>query len=152
MEKIPVKAVLLIENPSKQTSPIRKMFKELGATPFRVAHVQSIGDAEKYLVGNSVDIILLDLGLEGLDGLDAVRLLQTLVPGVPIVLLSDADDESIAARAIQEGAQDYLIKGQIDTGELKRALLNASKRKIIEGIKSIEKERAQSRSTLSVMP
>jgi diguanylate cyclase (GGDEF)-like protein/PAS domain S-box-containing protein len=143
MEKIPAKTVLLVESLSKHTSPMRKMFKELGATPFRVAHVESIGGAEKYLVGNSVDIILLDLGLAGVDGLDAMRRLQTIVAGVPIVLLCDADDESIAAHAIQEGAQDYLVKGQIDTGELKRALLNASKRKIIEGIKSIEKERAQ---------
>jgi diguanylate cyclase (GGDEF)-like protein/PAS domain S-box-containing protein len=143
MQNIPAKAVLLVENPSKYTSPIRKMFKEMGSQPFRVAHVECIGDAEKYLVGNSVDIILLDLGLAGVDGLDAVRRLQTIVPGVPIVLLCDADDESIAAHAIQEGAQDYLMKGQIDTGELKRALLNASKRKIIEAIKSIEEDRAQ---------
>jgi DNA-binding NarL/FixJ family response regulator len=143
MEKIPPKTVLLVESLSKHTGPIRKMLEELASNPFRVAHVESIGGAERYLVGNSVDIILLDLGLTGAGGLEAVRRLQTIVPGVPIVLLCDADDESTAAHAIQEGAQDYLIKGKIDTGELKRALLNASKRKIIEAIKSIEKERAQ---------
>jgi diguanylate cyclase (GGDEF)-like protein/PAS domain S-box-containing protein len=59
------------------------------------------------------------------------------------VLLCDADDESTAANAIQEGAQDYLIKSQIGTCELKRAILNASKRKNIEGIRSLEEERAQ---------
>ena len=143
MEKVPVKAVLLIEEVCKPTSPTPVMFKTLGSTPFRVAQVESIGDAEKYLVNNSLDIILLDLGLTGVDGLGAMRRLQTIVSEVPIVLLCEAEDESIAAQAIQEGAQDYLIKGQIDAGELKRALLNASKRKIIEGIKSIEKERAQ---------
>jgi diguanylate cyclase (GGDEF)-like protein/PAS domain S-box-containing protein len=143
MEKIPVKAVLLIESLSKHTSPIHELFKELGAKAFWVAHVESIGDAEKYLVEHSVDIILLDLGMTGVDKSDAIRRLQTTVSEVPIVLLCDADDESIAAHAIQEGAQDYLIKGQIETGNLKRALLNASKRKIIEGIKSVEKERAQ---------
>jgi diguanylate cyclase (GGDEF)-like protein/PAS domain S-box-containing protein len=143
MEKTSVRAVLLVEGVSTPTSPTRTMFEELGSAPFRVAHVDSIDDAEKYLVDNSLDIILLDLCPTGVDGLDVVRRLQIIVPDVPIVLLCEAEDESIAAQAIQEGAQDYLIKGQIDAGELKRALLNASKRKIIEGIKSIEKERAQ---------
>ena len=71
MEKVPVKAVLLIEEVCKPTSPTPVMFKTLGSTPFRVAQVESIGDAEKYLVNNSLDIILLDLGLTGVDGPDA---------------------------------------------------------------------------------
>ena len=59
------------------------------------------------------------------------------------MLLSSADDEEIAVQAIQEGAQDYLIKGQIEPRELMRALLNAAERKIIEEIQFVEKERAQ---------
>jgi diguanylate cyclase (GGDEF)-like protein/PAS domain S-box-containing protein len=59
------------------------------------------------------------------------------------VLLSTADDEEIAVQAVQEGAQDYLIKGQIEPRELIRALLNSAARKMIEEGLFIEKERAQ---------
>jgi len=84
------------------------MFKELGSRSFRVAHVESIGDAEKYLVENLVDIVLLDLGLEGTHELEMVRRLQTIALLVSIALRCDASDESIAAHAIQGDAQDYL--------------------------------------------
>jgi diguanylate cyclase (GGDEF)-like protein/PAS domain S-box-containing protein len=59
------------------------------------------------------------------------------------VLLCCADDEAIAVQAMQEGAQDYLIKGQIEPRELMRSLLNAVERKTIEEALFIEKERAQ---------
>ena len=57
-----------------------------------------------------------------------------LTAAVSIVLLASADDEQLAIQAIQEGAQDYLIKGQIESRELLRSLVNASERKIIEEI------------------
>ena len=102
-----------------------------------------MSDAEKYLAGQSVDIVLLDIGLADPTGLEAVKRVRAAAARVSIVLLSSADDEQIAVQAIQEGAQDYLIKGQIEPRELMRALLNAAERKIIEEIQFAEKERAQ---------
>jgi PAS domain-containing protein len=58
-------------------------------------------------------------------------------------VLTGLDDESVAAQALQEGAQDYLIKGQIDTRGLMRALRYAGERKIMEAALFEEKERAQ---------
>lgn len=143
MEKKPAKIVLLIEKQIEQTSLIREMFSELGSSVFELAQTTSISDAERYLLRNSVDIVLLDLGLAEPHGVEAVRRVQITAPHVSIVLLCDADYEPIAVQAIQQGAQDYLIKGQIESRELKRALLNAAERKIIEEMQSAEKERAQ---------
>ena len=74
-----------------------------------------MSDAEKHLAEHAVDIILLDLGLPDAQGLEAVRRAHAAAPRVPLVVLTGLDDESLAAQALQEGAQDYLIKGQIET-------------------------------------
>ena len=74
-------------------------------------------DAEKHLAERDVDIILLDLGLPDVEGVAAVRRVRAAAPRVPLVVLTGMDDEALAALALQEGAQDYLIKGQIDSRE-----------------------------------
>jgi diguanylate cyclase (GGDEF)-like protein/PAS domain S-box-containing protein len=100
-------------------------------------------DAEVYLASRSVDIIILDLGLPDVQGLDAVRRARKAAHSVPLVVLSGLDDESMAVQAMQEGAQDYLIKGQIEPRELLRALRYAVERQVFEETLFEEKERAQ---------
>jgi PAS domain S-box-containing protein len=65
------------------------------------------------------------------------------VRSVPLVVLTVLDDESLAIQALQEGAQDYLIKGQIETRGLLRALRHSVERKIMDDALFVEKERAQ---------
>ncbi len=143
MEQVAAKNVLLIKNQTERAGRIREMFDEMDSNVFQVTHVPSVGDAERYLAGNTVDIILLDLGLTEPHGLETFRRFQTAEPHISMVLLCDAVDEAIAAQGIHEGAQDYLIKGQIEPRELKRALLNALERGSIGEILSVEKERVQ---------
>src|SRR5450631_858183 len=143
MEKRPAKTVLLIENQLEEARRIRDMIDDLGSSIFELSHVESMSDAEKHLATRSVDIVLLDLGLADPQGLEAVRRVRAAAPHAAIVLLSSADAEAIAVEAIHEGAQDYLIKGQIEQRELMRALLNAAERKVIAETQFIEKERAQ---------
>jgi len=143
MGRIPDKTVLLIENDREQTRIIRAMFDDQGAHSFKLTHEVCLADAETYLAGHSVDIVLLDLGLPDSKGLEAVRRARAVAPRVSIVLLSSLDDEPQAIQAIQEGAQDYLIKGQIEPHKLMRALGNAVERKMNEEILFNEKERAQ---------
>jgi diguanylate cyclase (GGDEF)-like protein/PAS domain S-box-containing protein len=143
MAKNPDKTVLLIENDPEQTRIIRAMFDDQGSYPFAVTHVEFLADAETYLAGHPVDIVLLDLGLPDPEGLESVRRARAAAPRVCIVLLSSLDDESKAIQAIHEGAQDYLIKGQIEPHKLMRALGNAVERKMNEEILFNEKERAQ---------
>ena len=78
------------------------------------------------------DVILLDLGLPDAQGLGAVRRAHAAAPRIPLVVLTGMDDDSLAAQALQEGAQDYLVKGQIETRGLLRALRYAVERKDME--------------------
>jgi diguanylate cyclase (GGDEF)-like protein/PAS domain S-box-containing protein len=139
----PDKTVLLIENDREQTRIIRAMFDDQGSRSFKLTHVECLADAETYLAGHPIDIVLLDLGLPDPEGLEAVRRVRAIAPRVSFVLLSSLDDEPKAIQAIHEGAQDYLIKGQIEPQKLMRALGNAFERKINEEILFNEKERAQ---------
>jgi diguanylate cyclase (GGDEF)-like protein/PAS domain S-box-containing protein len=143
MEKRPARIILLIENDPEEALLIRKMLNDQGTFIFELSHVASVSEAQTYLKTHSVDIVLLNLGMAAPAGLDVVRSVRATAPRVAIVLLASADDEQIAIQAIQEGSQDYLIKGQIESRELMRALINAAERKIIEEIQFTEKERAQ---------
>src|SRR6187549_1373360 len=106
-------------------------------------HVRCMGDAELRLAEPAVDVILLDLGLPDAQGLGAVRRAHAAAPRVPLVVLTGLDDDTIAVQALQEGAQDYLVKGQIETRGLLRALRYAVERKTMEEALFSEKERAQ---------
>jgi len=75
-----------------------------------------------------VDIVLLDMGLPDGHGLDTVRRAHAVAPGVPVIVLTGLDDETLAAEAMKEGALDYLIKGQIESRALPRALRHAIER------------------------
>jgi DNA-binding NarL/FixJ family response regulator len=78
---------------------------------------------------HALDLILLDLGLRDAQGLEAVRRAHAAAPNIPLVVLTGLDDEDTAAVALHEGAQDYLIKGQIESRGLHRALRYAIERK-----------------------
>ena len=122
---------------------LREMFNEPGSHDTELTLVESIGEAERYLAQNSVDIVLLDLGLRGAHVLDAVQRAHAAAPRVPLVVLSGSDDESLAVQALQEGAEDYLVKGQIDARKLQSAVRNAIERKRLEDALFVEKERAE---------
>jgi diguanylate cyclase (GGDEF)-like protein/PAS domain S-box-containing protein len=139
----PGKTVLLIEKDPEQTRWIRAMFKDQGTHAFELSCVDCMSEAEKHFAEHSVDIVLLDLELSDPVGLEAVRWARAAAPRTSILLLSSPDGEPMAAQAVQEGAQDYLIKGQIEPQKLMRALSNAVERKIIEGILFNANERAQ---------
>ena len=143
MGKNPDKIVLLIENDLEQARLIRAMFGDQGSHSFALTHVVRLADAETYLAGHPVDIVLLDLGLSDPEGLEAARRARAAAPRASIVLLSSLGDEPKAIQAIHEGAQDYLIKGQIEPHKLMRALGNAVERKMNEEILTNEKDRAQ---------
>jgi diguanylate cyclase (GGDEF)-like protein/PAS domain S-box-containing protein len=145
----PLKTVLLVEDNPGDARLLREMFNEQGLHNTELTHVKCMSEAEKHLSGHAVDIILLDLGLPDAQGLEAVRRARAAAPRVPLVVLTSLDDETMAAQSLQEGAQDYLIKGQIvvegqvETRGLVRALRYAIERKIMDEALFAEKERAQ---------
>jgi len=135
--------LLLVEDNPGDARLFREMLEEQGSHDIELAHVERMCDAEKHLAEHKVDIILLDLGLPDEQGLKAIRRARAAAPGIPLVVLTGLDDGALAVQALQQGAQDYLIKGQIDTRGLLRALRYAIERKIMEEALFTEKERAE---------
>jgi diguanylate cyclase (GGDEF)-like protein/PAS domain S-box-containing protein len=145
MSNTAIKRLLLVEDNPGDARLLREMFNERGQASHitTLTHVESLLEAEKCLSAGEVDVVLLDLGLPDANGLTAVRRAQAAAPRVPLVVLTGLDDEALAAQALNEGAQDYLIKGQIEASGLFRALRYAIERKIMEETLFAEKERAQ---------
>jgi len=143
MSKRSITRLLLVEDNLGDARLLREMFNEPGSHSIELTHVERMSEAEKHLADGAVDIILLDLGLPDAQGLGAIRRAHAAAPSVPLVVLTGLVDESLAAQALQEGAQEHLIKGQTDTRGLLRALRYAVERKTMEEALFLEKERAQ---------
>jgi diguanylate cyclase (GGDEF)-like protein/PAS domain S-box-containing protein len=141
--KKPIKVLLLVEDNQGDARLLREMLNERSLNGTEVSHVTTMGDAESHLGRHAVDIIVLDLGLPDANGLEAIRRAHAAAPRIPLVVLTGLDDESLAAQALQEGAQDYLLKGQIEARGLLRSLRYSIERKTMEEALFAEKERAQ---------
>lgn len=135
--------LLLVEDSPEDAYLLRKMLDRYGSQDIELTHVESMREAEKHLAEGAVDIVLLDLTLPDARGLEAIQRAHAAAPRVPLVVLTGLDDEKLAAQALREGAQEHLIKGQIETRGLLRALRYAVERKTMEEAMFAEKERAQ---------
>ncbi len=124
--------VLLVEDNAGDARLFREMFKESASCDANVVHVDSMRAYEEYTTDHVVDVIILDLGLPDARGLEALRRAHAAARRVAIVVLTGLDDELLAMQALQAGAQDYLVKGQIETHGLLRAIRYAVARKIME--------------------
>jgi DNA-binding NarL/FixJ family response regulator len=151
MTKRRAKSVLLIEANPADALVIRTMFNHQGLYAFKLNIVASLENAMIHLASQAVDVVLLDVGAYGTRGQEVVRTIRMASPRVSIVLLSDLEDEAMALQAMQDGAQDYLVKGQMEPQELMRALRNAVERKTIEESLFSEKSGRRSRLTRSPM-
>ena len=135
--------LLLVEDDPGAVALLRSMLNGRRSPGTEFTHVGHLGAAEKHLTEHAVDVILLDLGLPDAEGLEAVRRIRAAAPQTPLVVLTGLDDDALAVQALQEGAQDYLVKGQIEPRGVLRALRYAVERKIIEKALLQEKEHAQ---------
>jgi len=100
-----------------------------------VSQVKSVGllkDALAIVQSEEFDVILSDLGLPDSSGINAIEKLKIAAPHMPIIVMSGQDDETVAMNAVQVGAQDYLIKGQVDGRMLVRAIRYAVERQKAE--------------------
>src|SRR6202451_3938614 len=143
MSEKSIRMLLIVEDNPGDARLLGEMFKEQGAHNTELTLVERMSEAEQHLAKRAYDVVLLDLGLPDAQGLEAVRRAFAAAPRVPLVVLTALDDESLAVQALQEGAQDYLIKDQIEPRGLLRALRYAIERKIMEEALFLEKERAE---------
>jgi PAS domain S-box-containing protein len=124
--------VLLIEDNPGDARLLREMLIEAGINKFNLVHVKRISEGLNRLRQDNFQVILLDLSLPDSHGLETVDRVCNAAPYVPVLVLTGLDDEALAIRAVRKGAQDYLIKGQMDGNLLVRAIRYATERKRTE--------------------
>ncbi len=121
-------SLLLVEDNPGDVRLIQEMFQQQPAGEFHLKCVRRLGEALQELKESSPDVVMLDLGLPDAKGMETVRTAHQAAPDMPLVVLTGSDDEALAIEALHEGAQDYLVKGQIDAQVMVRALRYAIER------------------------
>lgn len=124
--------ILLVEDNPGDQRLVREMLDEAAPDRFRLIVAACLTDTAAILDRERVDIVLLDLRLPDGNGLDSLVKMHALLPEVPIVVLSHVEDEALAVKAVRMGAQDFLVKAQINGPLLTRSLRYALERRRIE--------------------
>ena len=135
--------VLLIEDNPGDARLVREMLVETGTNRFNLKHVERISQGLTLLSQESFQVILLDLSLPDGYGLETVDRVCNVAPHVPILVLTGLDDETLAIRSLREGAQDYLVKGQMDSNLFMRTIRYATERKRAEEALRRSEEKAK---------
>lgn len=120
--------ILLVEDNPADADLLGEILEEAEETHWSLVHVERFKDALISLHEHQFDVILLDLSLPDKQGLSTVAQTHEAAPDLPIVVLTGLNDRVIALEALRQGAQDYLVKGKIDTFLLVRAIRYAIER------------------------
>jgi diguanylate cyclase (GGDEF)-like protein len=125
--------ILLVEDSPLDAALVSEQLREAaGENPLELSRAETVAQAGGLLRAKQMDCILLDLTLPDATGLEALAQLHYVAPDVPIVVFSGVDGEDLAVRAVAEGAQDYLVKGQATGPLVLRAVRYAVERKQTE--------------------
>lgn len=124
--------ILLVEDNDVDAHLTQDILAEWSIEQFEVTHVTCLSEAFRRLGKERFDAVLLDLSLPDGYGLPTLRQVQAVSPTTPIIVLSGVSDQSLALQAVQDGAQDYLVKGQGQPELLARSIRYAIERKRAE--------------------
>jgi diguanylate cyclase len=124
--------VLSVEDNPGDAILVREMLRDASPDGFMLQNADRLSAAMTCLLDGAVDCVLLDLSLPDAEGLEALAQVRTVALDVPIIVLTGRSDEVLAVQAVHEGAQDYLIKGQVDARLLSRSINYAIERKRAE--------------------
>ncbi len=123
--------IILVEDNPGDALIIEEMLKEIYDNKFELNRFQRVDDGLKHL-NEDFDIMLLDLNLPDSQGIETFNTMNKHAPELPIIILTGLIDEELAINIVSEGAQDYLVKGQIDKQLLSRSIKYSIERKRIE--------------------
>uniref|UniRef100_UPI00286B6FBD PAS domain S-box protein n=1 Tax=Chamaesiphon sp. OTE_8_metabat_110 TaxID=2964696 RepID=UPI00286B6FBD len=139
---ITVLNILLIEDNPGDIRLLQEILREVTTTRCQITPVMTLAAAIEQLsidtdrhqndIKNSFDLILLDLSLPDSQGIASFRHLHDRYPHIPIIILTGLDDRDLAISAMQQGAQDYTLKGQVDGNLLLRSIQYAIERERTE--------------------
>lgn len=120
--------VLLVEDHVVQVQLMVELFRLVGSDDFLLLTSRTLQGALARLANERIDIVLLDLNLPDSHGYETFSQIQDLQVDVPVILMTATNDEQFALKAIQDGAQDFLVKGEVDAKLLFRAIRYAIER------------------------
>ena len=120
--------ILIVEDNPADADFVQEMLSETGSASFEIESVARLFEALTRLESKDIDIVLLDLGLPDSQGLQTFHKLRNAAPDIPVIVLTGNDDQELAVAAVRDGAQDYLVKGQIGGSLLVRAVRYALER------------------------
>ncbi|CAN5663609.1 hypothetical protein BH11PSE7_BH11PSE7_20140 [soil metagenome] len=142
--------LLLVEDNPGDARLIREMLSdEWDKGSFQIRVAGSVDEALAAINDSSPNLLLLDLSLPDSIGLDTFRRIQTILPTVPIIVLTGNQDHALALAAVKEGAQDFLVKNDLTGGLLVKAIQYARERKQIEASLRMNEARFRSLAELS---
>ncbi|MDO9151297.1 MAG: EAL domain-containing protein [Methylotenera sp.] len=124
--------ILLVEDNPGDIRLVRELLAADQSERFILVTADRQETALAILDNQDITAILLDLELPDGSGLNTLLKIHANAPGIPIVVLSSTADESLAVRSVQQGAQDFLVKGYVDAHQLTRSLRYAIERKRTE--------------------
>ncbi|MFT7625231.1 MAG: diguanylate cyclase (GGDEF)-like protein/PAS domain S-box-containing protein, partial [Myxococcota bacterium] len=127
-----VTRVLLLEDSAADTAHIVRLLSHSRRGHFIVDPVKSLSQALSAVAAFQYDVALLDLNVTDTHGLETCAAIREAAPAMPIVVQSGHDEEDMAIEAVRQGAQDYLVKREIDRSSLVRSIRYAMERKRIE--------------------
>src|SRR5436309_517820 len=113
--------VLLVEDSPGDARLIELLLAE-NETPFEVKIAGKLSEALELLKTETFEVILSDLSLPDSERIETFRRIHDAAPLLPIIVLSGLADEALALQTVEEGAQDYLVKGHVDTHLIGRAI------------------------------
>ncbi len=124
--------VLLVEDNPGDARLIQEMLADGDGDSFRLWRADRLSAGLDMLSSGDIGVVLLDLSLPDSLGIETFCTMFAHAPQVPIIVLTGTDDEVMALHAVKTGAQDYLIKGEVNSNLLLRAMRYAMERKEVE--------------------
>ena len=124
--------ILLIEDNPADYAFIEEMLNDAVEYSYTISWAETLAEGMKELKKSIFDVIITDISLPDNDGLENIDKLKTVTSSIPIILLTGLNSNDIGINAVEKGAQDYLVKGNINTDLLVRSINYAVKRKAIE--------------------
>jgi diguanylate cyclase (GGDEF)-like protein len=127
-----INSILLIEDQQPFVDELTALLTEALDTRFELVHCARLDSALERLCSNEFSLIITDLFLPDAQGPEVYSVLNARTPNSPIIILIDADSETVAVKAIQLGAQEYIIKSMIDAPQLRCVIKYALEQKAIQ--------------------
>jgi PAS domain S-box-containing protein len=121
--------ILIVEDNPSDLFLLEHMIKSSGLSVHQLYSAACIRDAYALLIAVEIDVVLLDLTLPDSFGLHTFIHLKPVVQRIPVIILTGLSDTNVALEAIKEGAQDYLVKGELTEGLLAKAIQYSMERK-----------------------